>query len=384
MSDNLPTIWTADPHTLAKHAILARYLGAWFPIITRQSQRIASRPGTTAARQILFIDAFAGPGVYANGKPGSPIIALQSAMQHAVKFPAPVRLVFIEKDPARFKSLRETVDREKLRFAGSNNVIVDDPTCGDCDAILSRQLAAYAANGVKFGPALAFLDQFGFSGVSMELVRQILAYPECEVLTYIDFKGMNRWIQDETKWGGFDRAFGSEAWKPAIKMAEPEQRAYLLSTYVAGLKTYGNATYVCHFSMFGLNGQLLYWLIFCTNSLRGLEEMKKAMWAVDKSGEFRFSDREIPEQLSLLDAQFSQEWLAEHLCRKLARKTMTVSAVKEFVLVQTPCYLFKSALKTLEKDAASGFRVVSTPPGRRSGDFHDEAMKLRFGDAPLV
>ena len=28
-----PTLWEADPHTLAKHEILKYYLEAWFPIL---------------------------------------------------------------------------------------------------------------------------------------------------------------------------------------------------------------------------------------------------------------------------------------------------------------------------------------------------------------
>ena len=41
--------------------------------------------------------------------------------------------------------------------------------------------------------------------------------------------------------------------------------------------------------------------------------MKKAMWAVDKSGEFRFSDCDIPNQLTLLEEGFGDDWLSEEL-----------------------------------------------------------------------
>ena len=50
MADNLPTVWHAEPHTIAKHAILERYLEAWFPILSQQSQRVRQQ-----ADQILFI-----------------------------------------------------------------------------------------------------------------------------------------------------------------------------------------------------------------------------------------------------------------------------------------------------------------------------------------
>src|SRR5207244_6296704 len=84
----------------------------------------------------------------------------------------------------------------------------------------------------------------------------------------------------------------------------------------------GNAKYVTSFSMFDKNGQPLYWLIFCTNNLRGLEEMKKAMWAIDKTGEFRFSDEDNPSQLRMFNETYDPTWLAAKLATALAGKTV--------------------------------------------------------------
>ena len=58
------------PHTRAKHTILDRYLGAWFPILATQS------------KQLVYFDGFAGPGRYAGGETGSPLIALNAARRH--------------------------------------------------------------------------------------------------------------------------------------------------------------------------------------------------------------------------------------------------------------------------------------------------------------
>lgn len=69
----LPTIWSIEPHTEAKHRILEEYLKAWFPILSRFHKRI------------LYIDGFAGPGVYEEGEIGSPIIALQCLLEHKHK-----------------------------------------------------------------------------------------------------------------------------------------------------------------------------------------------------------------------------------------------------------------------------------------------------------
>ena len=67
MSRIRTTVWPLDPHTAAKHAILRRYLDAWIPIMSRYHGRV------------LYIDGFAGPGIYEHGEPGSPLIALDAA-----------------------------------------------------------------------------------------------------------------------------------------------------------------------------------------------------------------------------------------------------------------------------------------------------------------
>ena len=39
MARRLDTLWIPDAHTLAKHAILRRYLQAWLPIMSRWNRR---------------------------------------------------------------------------------------------------------------------------------------------------------------------------------------------------------------------------------------------------------------------------------------------------------------------------------------------------------
>ncbi len=65
------TRWKLEPHTAAKHEILRQYLNAWFPILGSQHERV------------VFLDGFAGPGIYEDGEPGSPIIALRTLLEHA-------------------------------------------------------------------------------------------------------------------------------------------------------------------------------------------------------------------------------------------------------------------------------------------------------------
>jgi len=372
MTDSLPTVWPLEPHTSVKHAILREYLNRWFPILTRQAKKVGTN------REILYVDGFAGPGAYEGGEPGSPVIAMQAALQHQVKFPVPVTMLFIELDRDRFDHLQTVIAPLLQQAASSQNIHAVKPQRGDCDKVLNETLDEFDRRRIAFGPALAFLDQFGYGEVPMSLVRRIMSIPQCEVFTYLNYKDMHRWMADPDKASAMNRAFGGDEWRECIRLADREARDGLLTRYKNALKERerGNAKYVVSFLMFDKNARPLYWLVFCTNSLHGLREMKKAMWQVDKSGEFKFSDKDNPDQLKLLAESFDDDWLADELGKRLAGTTMTVAEAEEFVLVETPCYLFKGALEALE--VSNKLTAVDAPRKRRKGTFPDENMKIKF------
>src|SRR2546427_8646756 len=98
MAKKLPTVWDLDPHSEAKHIILRRYLQAWLPIMTRWNGRV------------LYIDGFAGPGIYSKGEDGSPIIALKEAIRHHFPIKSHIVFLFIEADPIRKDVLEKQVN----------------------------------------------------------------------------------------------------------------------------------------------------------------------------------------------------------------------------------------------------------------------------------
>jgi three-Cys-motif partner protein len=376
MSDTLPTVWPAEDHTLAKHAILKRYLQAWFPILSHQSAIVRS-----PTQQILYIDGFAGPGEYEGGELGSPILALQAALEHSRDFPRPVRLIFVEARQDRYDHLLSVLKRYERDLEELRNVILDPPRLGECDAVLAELLSSHEEKGIKFGPAIAFLDQFGYSAVSMDLVRRIMRFPQCEVFSYLDYKDMNRWIVDDTKAPAYSRTYGGEEWRRAIEMPEKRRRTFLFDLYKEMLRKRADVRYVYAFSMYDSKGILLYWLFFCTNNIRGLEEMKRAMWTVDKTGRFRFSDKGDPDQPNLLNLDYSQDWLADRLLREFEGRETTVGNIKDYVLEHTPCYLFSKALSILYREGQ--LQVPQPPPKWRKGSFASDEMILRFSQKLL-
>jgi hypothetical protein len=121
------------------------------------------------------------------------------------------------------------------------------------------------------------------------------------------------------------------------------------------------------------------YLFYATNELLGLKKMKKAMWKVDESGEFRFSDATDPNQLILLEKSPNFSALREHLLGAFAGKEVSVARIEEFVLVETAFREthYKGMLKVLETDTRQ-LEIVRAPLGRRAGTFGDPNMVVRF------
>jgi hypothetical protein len=122
-----------------------------------------------------------------------------------------------------------------------------------------------------------------------------------------------------------------------------------------------------------------YFLFFATNSAKGIKKMKEAMWKVDQSGEFRFSDATNPKQILLLDPAPDFSALRRAIVERFAGTEATVADVEEFVLAETPfreTHYKKQVLAELEK--AGRLVVVSTKAGRKARSYPDPAMRIRF------
>ena len=365
--DNLDTLWEYAEHTRAKHEILRAYLDAWFPILGSIKR----------AERVLFVDGFAGPGRYSGGEEGSPAIAIRSACEHTASFKVPVRLVFIEENAARYRHLKTVVEALRPLVSSAQNIVdVREPRHGDCAEELDKALSSYESLGRPFGPALVFLDQFGYSDVPMSLVKRIMAQSRCETFTYMHAEGMTRFLSQENVHDSVTRAFGSDGWKKALSVPQEQRARVLAADYEQALRSRAGAKFVWRFAMHGAGDRLLYWLFFATNSLEGLKVMKRSMRTVDTSGGyFSFSDARSPDQILLFE-RCGPEWLREHLEHHFAGQTMSVEAVEEHVLTATPLVSCKKVLGSLE--TAGRLSPIRPPKGRRKRSFKDSKMLLRF------
>lgn len=355
------TIWPLEPHTRAKHELLKRYLQAWMVILSQGR-----------FPEILYIDGFAGPGQYAGGEAGSPIIALDTALGFQPPLTANVHFLFVEERGDRADHLRQQVASRTL--PSNFHVVVEGGITFET-AFVNRY-SSYVRQG-RLIPTFAFIDPFGWTGAPFNLVKQILTNRSCEVFVNFMYEEINRFIGHPDQVANFDSFFGTNEWKRCASASEPRARNRCLhDLYLSQLNT--GAAYVRSFEMSNARDVTDYYLFYATNELLGLKKMKEAMWKADESGEFRFSDATDPNQLVLFEKAPQLPVLRQQIVTQFSRKDVSVETIERFVVVQTAFREshYKGILKALEKEGS--LSPLNAAPGRRAGTFGDPSMKVRF------
>ena len=324
MSKIINTIWEIEPHTEAKHATLRKYLNAWLPIITRWNGRV------------VFIDGFAGPGEYIGGKDGSPIIAIKAVLEHRANIKAEISMLFIEADKERYEFLKQKIDIIKLP---SN--IKTECICAKFDETLTEILNYLDEQKARLAPAFVFIDPFGFTGIPFSVIRRIMGNDRCEVLITFMYEEINRFITDHRLWDSLNETFGTDKWRQVIQViseSDSQRREVLLhSIYKEQLEHEANIKFVQSFKMTNKINKTDYFLFFGTNNIVGLKKMKEAMWKIDESGSFQFSDATYnPSQPMLFQIQPNFDQLERIILNNFKNKSVSGEELENFILTQTP------------------------------------------------
>lgn len=358
----LETVWPIENHTLAKHEILKEYLNAWIPILGRTSGRI------------IFLDGFAGPGIYKGGEKGSPIIAMKTAMEHqSIRSVKEIRFAFIENDKKRSEILKQTIENE---FPNLPSNIHYEIISGDFVNSLTNTLNSIEENGKNLAPTLAFLDPFGYSEVPFELVSRLLNYSRCELLLTFMSGFVNRFM-DKSHEKAVDSLFGIESWKGARDIEDTDDRLnFLLELYSSQLESIG-IKFVRPFKMMDSSRRTIYDLVFATKHWKGMDAMKKAMLKVVGNGTYTFSDKIDTKQTYFVDYSDESHWIEDAsnaIFNRFSGRKESLENIRDFVLAKTPFRFLKEILKYMEKNG----KIISVTGRTRNALTYADGCTIEF------
>jgi len=121
-------------------------------------------------------------------------------------------------------------------------------------------------------------------------------------------------------------------------------------------------------------------LFYATQSLKGVQKMKEAMWKVDPSGEFKFSNATDQNQMVMFgDPPF--EILRVQILERFSTREVAVQEVEKFVLAETAfreTHYTRQVLATLKKSSPPGLIPINPRPARRPATYEDPMMRIRF------
>jgi three-Cys-motif partner protein len=201
-ADSNPEYW--DEYTnlqQVKHDLIRCYLGGWF-----------AKLGFWAGR-VIYLDTHAGRGKYKSGHLGSPLVALDTLLNHRARdqllMKSEFRFLFIERDADNLKRLKQELTARHL----PPNVYVD-PHCGDAFAVIEQ----IVRNTQGIAPAFVFVDPYGFK-VPARTLRDLLSAGRIELFVNVIWRELDMAIKQALSGASPGMAatlteiFGGENWR---------------------------------------------------------------------------------------------------------------------------------------------------------------------------
>lgn len=298
--------WAYSEHIAAKHEVLTRYLGAWFPILGKHYPKLT------------IYDGFAGRGRYTTGEEGSPLLIYRRAVEavEAGRVQS-VEIVCVEANPGNFRQLSE-------ELAELKHPRVSIRPRNDTFDVIANEVADRAElPGGRPPPIFFTADPYGFRGVPLRTIERLLRIQSLEVLVTFMVRDQRRFLKMGNIEGTLAELFGGDAWRPC-REAEDADRC-LVQAYRKVILDGQIAEFATPFQVHEDERRTtLYYLVHLTNNGRGMREMKEAM--VETSSDMTFWPVTVrPRDQLVLEVQEPAPYpsLQERLLEKYAGRTLT-------------------------------------------------------------
>ena len=362
------TTWRMRRHTLAKHELMRTYLDAWFPIHTIQGHQ----------ERVIFLDGFAGPGIYDGGELGSPLIALEALINHA-SFPrlaaTTFEFIFVERREDRFERLKSELNGFWSQREDGQPPNIHVRAHNDEFVTVVHNVMPYIQQSV---PTFAFIDPFGWSQAPMPVIRDMLGFEKCEVLVTFMSEYVNRFLThpDASLRYSLDELFGTNDYRQATDLTGDERKWFLRDLYVRQLREEAGFRFAKPFEVrdLGRGTRTMYFLMFGTHHIRGLDRMKTAMWKLDPERGVLFAGLTGGDPL-LFEPEPDVSPLEVALRDCFTGQAVRIEDIEEFVITDTDYTSshYKPILKRIE---AQG--LIEGVSGRTRRNTYPPGTVLRF------
>ncbi|MBE7466830.1 MAG: three-Cys-motif partner protein TcmP [Planctomycetes bacterium] len=342
-----------------KAAIVEKYFDAWAAIIIGAQKRF--RPN--GDNRIGYVDLFAGPGRYKDGSASTPLRVLQMAIEKS-EYAERLVTVLNDKDDGSVKSLQESIAKldgiKKLKHPPQ---------------IWNQEVGDKIAQGfaqIKKFPILAFIDPWGYKGLTLKLVDSFLKDWGCDCIFFFNYARINAGLSNPFVHEHMCSLFGAaRAGKLQVEL-EPlspgDRELMIVNELAAALKGFGHR-FVLPFRFRNEEGtRTTHHLILVTKDFKGYEVMKDIMAKESSkqeqgvpSFEFNLADKRFP---TLFELNCPLDDLKGMILSDFNGKTAGVRAVYESHSVDKPFILrnYKDVLKQLE---AEGKVSIDPPASKR-------------------
>ena len=355
-ADANPEYWREyGPFQQVKHDLIRNYLGGWFPKL-----------GTWAGR-VLYVDTHAGRGRHRSGETGSPLVALDTLLNHPYRDQllekSEVRFLFIERDPANLRRLKEELDR----IGDLPARIHVDMSVGDAYEVLSNIVRSLGASGRSMAPAFIFVDPYGFR-VPGDLLERLMTAGRVELFVNVIWRELDMAIRQQQPGGHglaevLDDIFAGDGWRQID--GTPDERIHRTVELFSNLVRAKWSTYV---RMKSGGNAVRYLLLHLTNHDKGRDLMKECIWKVAPDGGFEVRQRHDPKQLLLItptpDLEPLKEWLFERLTEEPRTRKELEEALR--LTLWLPTHLKRlirqlRASREIEIDGSGSISLQSAP-----------------------
>jgi three-Cys-motif partner protein len=163
-------------HSKTKTAIVTKYFFTWASIIGRK----------TRSDRIGYVDLYAGPGRFMDGTKSTPLLILEQAIADARTRDMLVTM-FNDGKPAHADSLEAAINAlpgiETLKYKPQ----IEKAEVGP---------GTVTAFNIPLIPTFAFIDPYGYKGLSLGLVNAVIKDWACECLFFFNYNRINPGINN--------------------------------------------------------------------------------------------------------------------------------------------------------------------------------------------